>query len=177
MFNISLELQSHALRSRLFSGSFFFLKVFFFLNSLYLLSSCVFLPEIAISCENSHQQCYSVDFKHHSSEKSLTPLLTTCCPQNFLATYTVHEPQRGLLCPITCLKAQPVSCVIINPLSPEDTQTERSLSASVHKGLCLNSQLKLTSILNAKWPPLSLVSFFIFFLFAILRRGGKNPKC
>ena len=155
----------------------FFFKGFFFLNSLYLLSSCVFLPEIAISCENSHQQCYSVDFKHHSSEKSLTPLLTTCCPQNFLATYTVHEPQRGLLCPITCLKAQPVSCVIINPLSPEDTQTERSLSASVHKGLCLNSQLKLTSILNAKWPPLSLVSFFIFFLFAILRRGGKNPKC
>ena len=143
MFNISLELQFHALRSRLFFWFLFFKRLK--KNSLYLLSSCVFLPEIPISCENSHQQCYSADFKHHSSEK-LTALLTTCCPQNFLATYTVHEPQRGLLCPITCLKAQPVSCVIINPLSPEDTQTERSLSASVHKGLCLNSQLKLTSI-------------------------------
>lgn len=52
----------------------------------------------------------------NTGEKPLA-MLATCCPQNFSATYTVHEPQRSLLCPIACSEAQPDSCVIINPLS------------------------------------------------------------
>lgn len=115
---------------------------------------------------------YSVDFQNQSWGKALTSSPTTCCPQNFLATYTVHEPQRGLLCPIAGLKAQPVSCVIINPLSPEDTQTERSLRASLHRRdfttiLSRNSH----PFLNAKWSPLFPISSFFQNVQFWARRG------
>lgn len=129
MFSISLELQFHALRS------FFLFPKPQEIVSIKLTCLCIFFFLIYHYPLKIPVNSYSVDFKNRSREKALTSSPTTCCPQNFLATYTVHEPQRGLLCPIACLKAQPVSCVIINPLSPEDTQTERSPSASVHKRL------------------------------------------
>ena len=109
--------------------------------------------------------------------KSTPSLLTTCCPQNFLATHTVHEPRPGPPCPIACLQAQPVSCVIINPLSPEDTETERSRCFSA-QGLCWNPQRTLTFIFNAKstppYPPIFLISSFLLICNS---EDRKKPKC
>lgn len=116
--NVSLELQFRAFRSWLLCKPHWGWEG----GSLYLWSSLVyiyfFLPDMPISSENSWKQLCSwlEEFFLRTSTHSILP---TCCPQNFLATHTVHEPRRGSPCPIACLEAQPVSCVIINPYLPK----------------------------------------------------------
>lgn len=78
---------------------------------------CIFSPGMTLSSENSGKQLCS-GLEEFFPRTSTHSLLTTCCPQNFLATRTVHEPRRGSPRPIACPEAQPVSCVMINPYLP-----------------------------------------------------------